>query len=451
MSRSKIFVLLLFFCGAVCFSQKHSLVYQPKNLDSLQKHIAAITLKRNNQFTTSENKKEIKKILDSQKEGLLKDLTDSSYVFDPRINVYLKSVLQEIYKSNSEINPTDFYFLVDTSPIPNAACWGNGIFTVNLGLFDLIENDDELAFILCHEMAHQMLKHNDKSMLSHVQTIHSKDTKKKISQAKNQRYGQRKAVYEVMKTLNYDFLSRSRNAEIQADSLGFVFFSRTKYNKSAAVKSLKKLGTADTLLFASDTRIRKHFNFDSYPFKEAWLAPEETLFDIKEKADDYAWNKDSLKSHPDIPLRIEKLQRLYSGTEGTPMSKGLLSIKKVSAENTIFSAIDRHSIDMALYKILVLKEENQIENTEYNRTVAWILKRTYELKVSHRLGKYISPVNPFSEEKYLNEVRLFLHNTELKNIRKIGLQFCLQHKDEMADDTEFASITTFFSNLNPNN
>ncbi len=451
MSRSKIFLLLLLFSGTVCFCQKQSIAYQPKNLDSLQKHIAAITLKRNNQYIASENKKEIKKILDSQKEGLLKDITDSSYVFDPTISNYLKSILKEIYKANPEINASDFYFLVDTSPSPNAACWGNGVFTLNLGLLDMVESDDELAFILCHEIGHHILKHNDKSMVSHVQTMNSKGIKRKINHAKNQRYGRRKAVYEVMKTLSYDFLSRSRTSEIQADSLGFALFSKTKYNKSAAVKSLRKLGTADTLLFAADTRIRNHFNFDPYPFKESWLAPEETLFDIKEKSDDYSWNKDSLKSHPDLPVRIDRLEKFYKGTESSLPSKQLLSVKKISNQITIYSAIDRHNIDLALYKILVLKESGEINNPEYHTNIAWILKKTYELKIDHKLGKYISPVNPFSEEKYLNEVRLFLHNTELKNIRKIGLQFCLKHKSEMEGNSEFDALTTFFSNLNPNN
>ncbi len=444
----KLLLLLLIFSGSHTFAQKKAFEYKPKNLDSLQQYIASITSKKSKSFPAN-HQKEITKILEERKESFIKGIKDSSYIFDRRINKYLNGILTEIYKSNSNLNTSDFYFFIDKSPIPNAACYGNGIFTVNLGLFDLVQSDDELAFIICHEIAHYALKHNDQSLLNHVQTMNSKETKKKISTVKKQRYNRRQATYTLIKNLSYNFQKRSRKAEMQADSLGFAMFSRTKFNKIGAEKALQRLHETDSLLFTTDTKIRSHFNFEGYPFKEAWLTPDETLFDIKEKSDDLAFDKDSLKTHPDMPVRIEQLRKSYNKAGIIHASAELAEVKKIASENSIAVSMDKFSLDMALYQVLSLKERGEVDHKSYCNIVADLLRKSYELKQSHSFGKYVGPISPFSDEKYLNEVRLFLQNIELKNLRKIGYHFCLAHQSEMQGDDDFSQTTAFFSKLNP--
>lgn len=446
MKLFRILFLLLLFQSALLYPQSGKFSYNPSNLDSLKTYINAITAKQSTKFA-GPNQKEISKILTDRKESFLKTIADSSYIFDSRINNYLKSVLHEIYSANPAIDTHDFYFFVNKSPVPNAAAYGNGIFTINLGLLDLLESDDQIAFAICHEIAHFILKHNDVSLVQYVQTMNSKDTKKKINKAVGQRYGKRQAVYDVMRDLQYNFLKRSRTAEMQADSLGYVYLSRTKYNKIGAPQTLRKLESSDSLLFTTDTNIRKHFNFDAYPFKEQWMQGDETLFDLKEKSDDMAFDKDSLKTHPDIPFRLSKLG-LSLNESVAVTSDRLTEAKKASAQNMVAIALDDSRLDLALYLILAMHENNAITNEVYCESVASLLKKTYELKAGHRFGKYVQPVSPFSDEKYLNEVRIFLHNMELKNIRKIGLQFCLLHQSEMASNTEFGNLTKYFSDLN---
>jgi hypothetical protein len=446
--RTTLLLILSLVWSLTCVAQKTAVQYQPKNMDSIRNYIGAITTKKAKSFTGN-NQKEIQKILNERKESFLKTIKDSGYIFDARIDKYLKSITAEIYRANPEIAHTDHYFFIDKSPIPNAACYGNGIFTVNLGLFTMVQSDDELAFTICHEMAHEKLSHSDKSLLDHLSTMKAKETKKQMRKAGNQTYGRRKALSELSRTLSYNFMKRSRNAETQADSLGFKFFSKTKFNKAAATQSLKKLGMVDTLFFNVDPQIRKHFTFSDYPFKEGWLAKDETLFDLKEKSDDYAFDKDSLKSHPDIPFRIAKLEKMSSGNDIAPQSPKLAEIKKIASELCIASAIDESRLDVALYEVLSLSERNEIDVKAYYSNMAYLLKRTYELKQNHQFGKYVSPPNPFSEEKFLDEIRLFLHNTELKNLRKIGLRFCQKYQPEMGSDPDFNSITAFFKNLNP--
>ena len=193
-----------------------------------------------------------------------------------------------------------------------------------------------------------------------------------------------------------------------------------------------------------------HFDFESYAFKEGWILNETTLFDADKEVNDYAFDKDSLKTHPDISLRIKMLHEIVGNDAVAmqPPTDKLREIKHLVALLTISNSIDERRVDLALYQTLVLYNKNEIDQKTYCNLVSQLLQNVYELKVSHQFGKYVTPVSPFSDEKYLNEVRQFLHNVELKNIKKIGLNFCNKYLNVMENDIDFKKTTAYFNKLN---
>lgn len=443
------FFTWLLFDVAFCFSQTGTNHYLPAHKDSLVAYINAISDKKIAKFG-NQYKKDIKEIVLDRKKNFLKRIDDSIYIFDPKISTYLKSVLREIYSANPKLITNDFYFFLDRAPWPNAASYGNGIFEVNLGLFNFVDTDDELAFMLCHEIAHLELDHSDKAMLSEIETLKSKAVKRKISQVNRQQYGKRKAFYDLVGQLEYNFMKRNRAVELQADSLGLAMFRKTKFNKAASVSALHRLQLSDSIVFNEDSKIREQLNFEHYPFKEGWMQKDQTLFDTKESADDYAFNQDSLKTHPDIPLRIAKLKALLNdpAPDEIPAQERFRQIKQYVSLVTVQSLLDDKRLDFALYQTLVLFNKNAIDQKTYCLLMGQLLQKVYELKGNHRFGKYVSQVSTFSEEQYLNEVKQFLHNVEMKHLKKIGLNFCQKYAQVMQDDTDFAAITSYFNKLN---
>jgi pyoverdine/dityrosine biosynthesis protein Dit1 len=97
-----------------------------------------------------------------------------------------------------------------------------------------------------------------------------------------------------------------------------------------------------------------------------------------------------------------------------------------------------------------LHEKGEIDDSSFNEAIISLLRKVYIFKETHVFGKYIGQVNPFSEEKYLNEIRLFLNNIELKNIRKIGYYYCQKNETAFKDNTIFQDNFTFFKKLNQN-
>lgn len=445
----KALYIIFIFCFSVANSQNKDFAYFPNNLDSIVNYINKITTNKINHFDNN-NQKKIKEILLERKESFIKSIKDSTFIFDKNINSYLQNILTEIYRSNPQIDNKDFYFLINKSLIPNAACHGNGVFTVNLGLFNLVENNDEIAFIICHELAHYTLSHSDQSLLGYIKTFNSKEVKKKINTATNLKYGRRAAVSSLLNNLEFIFMRHSRSHEIQADSLGFVLFNKTKYNKQAAITSLKKLDSDNGMIFNNPINLKQNFTFNEYPFKDVWIEKEDKIFDLSESANDFQSNKDSIKTHPDIPLRIENILNNNKLSSTSTSNDRLSLIKKKIAENSFRIYYDNNKFDFALYQLLSLHEKGDIDDKTYIITITTLFRKIYVLKQNHTFGKHVDPVNTFSEEKQINEVRLFLNNLELKNIRQIGYYFCLKNELNAKEDIVFQDNFSFFKKLNQN-
>ena len=189
----KLLCLITLFAVGICASQSVDFKYNPEKPDSLEAYIAKVNANKAKAFDPKLQKK-VAELLSERKTAMIEDIKDSAFIFDATINRSLKKILSEIYRANPRIDHKDFYFLINKSMIPNAACYGNGIFSVNLGLFTLIETDDELAAVISHELAHFLLKHTDKSIEQHIATLESRELKSKIDNVEKLKYGRGAAI-----------------------------------------------------------------------------------------------------------------------------------------------------------------------------------------------------------------------------------------------------------------
>lgn len=419
------------------------------NIDSLRTYLDYITKKKIALYN-GDHKKDAEIFWRKTQENLIQNIDNNLFVFDKKTDKLIQNILSDIYLSNKQIDPTDFYFFINKSPIPNAACYGNGVFTIHNGLFEIIENDDEIAFILCHEIAHYLLNHSEVAMKEYLNKINSKETKKRVREISKQKYGKYSKAREFFKDLNYNLHHNSRNAEVQADSLGLVLFKNTKYSEVSAIEILQKLDFEDKSVFSFPIDIKKYFNLVNYPFKESWLEKEEnSLFNLNESANDYALEKDSIKTHPDIPVRIELVKKHISNTAKEKTKVNSKKLKELMVLNSIEASINNNTLDMTLYLLISNYENKRINLFTFNYYIGIFIKKLYILKNNHSIGKYITPISPFSEEESLNKIKLFINNLELKNIRKIGYWYCKENKSNFIIDNSYNELFSFFQELNP--
>jgi predicted Zn-dependent protease len=391
-------------------------------------------------------KSKIRKEYKRRKELITEVFLDSTFIFDNAYNNFVASIIKEVKSTNPSIKKNVDLVFINRHLDPNASCFGNHTFMFNLGLFHFLENEDEFAFIICHELAHQYLNHVNNGVRKRVEKFNSKEYKRKLSYAKRTIYGRNKAGIKLLKELNYGFLKKSREKEYEADSLGLIFFQNTKYNISASYKALSRLKTFDDGMFNTKLKIDSVFNFDKYKFRKYWLEEEDTMFDIEEKADDLKWwDEDSIKTHPDIENRVEKLKTKITRSSSNG-SKSFNDIKKYAFKDQINSLLYFNQLDLAFY--LLLEKIQRDEPSDFLVIkLAETLQKTYITKKEHVFGKKIPQSSPFAKEKKLNKLRVFLHNLELKDVRKIGYHFCQKYVNKIKSD-EFAQINQFFTKLN---
>lgn len=452
MNRFLALVLLVFSISFSLEAQQYQVNYLPNDLDGLEGYLEHINDNFIDQIEGDYSSK-VKKVFKHKDEQVFKMVRDSAYSFIPAIDEKINAITQEIYRANPRIDAINYKFFIKNSIVPNAACYGDGMFEINLGLLTSLAYDDELAFILCHEIAHKLLHHSMNKVKARVATLNSRKTRKKIRKLKRTRYGQSRAALLMMSDLSMDFLNHSQEAEMQADSLGFVLLANTKYNISRSISSLRKLQKEDDdMFFSYVVKLDSVFNQETYPFKEYWLEEERSLFDVSEKINDFSLNSNILKTHPETEERIQKiksdfkLKALDSLSGDTTYIK---SLKEIANFQSIQYTIDLNFLDLAMYQLIEKYDRKKISEQYYYTKMASVLKILYEARKNHHLGKYVPYKNDLSEEENLNSIRLFLHNLDLSEIKKIGWAFCETHQEKLSHNQEFMHIYQFFKDLNP--
>jgi Zn-dependent protease with chaperone function len=83
----------------------------------------------------------------------IEKILDGYFVKDDSLENFVNGVLHKISESNS-LTSNPKRVLILESPHVNALCYGKGIYAVTVGLLARIETENQLAFILSHELAH---------------------------------------------------------------------------------------------------------------------------------------------------------------------------------------------------------------------------------------------------------------------------------------------------------
>ena len=409
--------LIYFFFLAKVTAQPNS--FQPENLEFLKSQVETLHEKFLKNVTGS-NSSKIKKYYEDFDVNFIKQIEDGDFWFEKRMKNHLEQILVKVYKANPEFKRKDHLWLINKSLIPNAACYGNGIFSVNAGLFLQNCTDDEIAFVICHELAHLKKEHSLKRITSIVETLNSEETKDRIKEAKNKRYGSTRAGLAVLDELSTGILDHSKEAESEADLTGLDLYKNTDYNKNAPATSLSKLGDYDDLMESFEIKLDTIFSTKEYPFKKYWTEKSSSLFVKEANTNDFSMKSDTLKTHPDIKNRIKELQKTLSNSNGN-QSNNLE--KKINDENLqliiLQMSIDSGQLDFALFAMLNSLENNRVDKMQYATLVSDLLLKLSDLKKNHELGKYVVSYKSDSDYYSINEIRNFLYNISYKNTLKL--------------------------------
>ena len=182
------------------------------------------------------------------KEKLSKDITTLNKI--KNIGSKIENSITEYFARSNQLDPTaNFrweYILIENKKVKNAWCMPGGKIAVYTGMLDITKNDNGLAAVMGHEIAHAVAKHSVER--ASRGTLLNVGTKILDIATKG-------AVSNVNRTTGMDtvgLLSQigimnpfNRKQESEADYLGLIFASLSGYDIRETVKIWERMREAN--------------------------------------------------------------------------------------------------------------------------------------------------------------------------------------------------------------
>jgi hypothetical protein len=353
-------------------------------------------------------RKEVESTYKEVSTDFIENINKGFFIENESYRELLDGILDKIKTNNPdfpEISNTKI--LISFGVLPNAYAIGNDIVVVLVPLIKSIKNEYELAFIISHEIAHNLLQHSFNGVIEYATLKHSSELKKKTREIDKQKYNKSQIASGLYRDIVYGKRKNSRKLEHQADSLGFVLFKNAfKGYEYQAVMSLETLGEIDKELDSlSAPDYFKFFNTEKHPFKNEWINNDELSAYKYDKSPKF-WQVDSLKTHPDCGLRAGFVKKhfMVQPTDLSSASENFTRLQKSSSFNHVLGLYVIEEYGKSLYKTLILLKEYP-QNEFLVTMVHQNLMKLQEAQQAYTLNKYLDTVNP----KYSDSYNRFLY------------------------------------------
>lgn len=389
------------------------------------------TLKKEFQSYPQKNNKVIKGFVQGRKK-LIKELTQDNYfIKDKAFGNYLNGLLKTIAKNNG-IKSDNLRAFIARDSEPNAFSLGDGNFVFNISLLSRLKNEEELKFIIAHELAHYQLNHLETEMANRMQLLNSKKFKNKQKQARKGRFNKVSRAINLFKDFQYGNHEAQRRKELQADSLGFKLIEKNMANPYHAISALQKIdSTSPSEIVKIDLEtLKEHFSTTEMPFNEDWTSGYDfSKYNYqKGKVDIFGIHIDSLQTHPETQERISNLKAIADkpGTEPLAASAEFAELLKKFRLENVYAYYVSKDYGRGIYHIIQLQSLDNISDEEELFYQHMLSRFYHNLAIARRSFEFKKHVDNVNYLHFSEEYRLFLtilDNLRSNELEKLALKF----------------------------
>lgn len=383
------------------------------------------------------NDKKQKKIITSfykdQKDFFLTEIEEKSFIHDKGITEYFHSILTDILVANG-INVENYKILLSAKDEINAYNLGEGSIVIHFGLLDYLTSEDQLVSVICHEVGHQRLEHIKTGIYQNAKLITSDEINKEAKNISDSKYNKSKNAMNFIRRLSYNNYRNRRKREIEADSMGFVLYTKTGRKKLEYLSTLQALDLSDVEKDSlTNENIRNTFNFDNAPFKEKWLKIEDNSIFNYDNKNNYHHNLhvDSLKSHPSCLDRIKILESIFEDdfnaleTVEVNNSPSFTKWRQNTELQTLYNLYYTQQYGTCLYKSIIYFQKHEDRKNDVKNLIAESLLRLKEAKTEYRINNYIPNIHPTENSASLNLFINFIHNLRTSEMEQLSKNILL--------------------------
>jgi hypothetical protein len=331
--------------------------------------------------------------------------------------------------------------------VPNAYTAGYNTILFNAGLFTRIKNEAQFAFVLAHELAHLVLKHNDKSIDKYLSTIKSKEFKAEVAAIKKQQFGQGKALEELTKTFSFDTRKHSRFSEKDADEQAILWMQKSGYSVEQTVDCLALLDTVDNDICDVKQVFQKYLNFEEQPYKPSYFgATRRSVFGAAAFADDNetTFIKDSLSTHPDCKQRVLYATGLINGSAQKNGSNFLVdesffyTLQHKLKNEIIDFTIKSEKVSRGLFYALEQLSAGN-ESPLVIMKISEAFDKLYTAQKNHTLGKITDLPDPQRFSASYNALLYYIQNASLSDFASVNYYFTSYYVKQYSNCKQMAN------------
>ncbi|HEX7870018.1 MAG TPA: M48 family metalloprotease [Chryseobacterium sp.] len=364
---------------------------------------------------------ELSKIYKEVGKDFEKQVKNKGFVFNSVFDAKVRSLLERLRKNNPQI-PQNLKILIAKDNTPNAYCFADGTFVINMGLFNWLNNDDQLAAVISHELGHKITEHTLKTFLKLINQ--DQLDKSVVQNIKSTKENRNQRAFDVLKNRVYKKGTENRKQEMQADSLGYVVFKNSDFKKEEFINTLKRLEDFDTIspITLKVETYKKFFNLPKQEFNDKWLKKEDfSLYNYNHFNDKL--NKDSLKSHPEVTLRINQLKKLFpelkNEVKDEKASESYAVLEKIARMETLPNFYYSEDYGVGIYASLQFLQDGE-EEKYYKNWLGKCFSKIYEARKNYNLNRYLDRVDPKNQSESYQQFLNFMWNLSLDEIKNIA-------------------------------
>ena len=432
-------ILLLCFCTLLSAQQNPFYTFQTDDTILKKNWVQSLRMVKTSWLSkvSPSLKKDYEEIYKTHFEQIEKIINGKSSITAKEPHAYLQQVVTKIIKANPVLIADELRIFFTRDWWPNAYSMGDGSIAINAGLVIHMHNEAELAFVLCHELAHYYRAHTLQSVDNYVSVTNSPAFQNRLKELSKQQYGVNKELEKLSLNLIFNSRHHSRSKETEADLQAFSFFKNTGYNANGIVSLLQLLDTVDRATVFPKLNVQTILNFEGYPFKKKWIQEESAIFAKiqTQTADDKAKEVDSFKTHPDCVVRIATLKDSVSThTTGKDFLVDENYFQKLKEELLLEMIEHTYQSDNLsrnlYYNLQLLQQQKQSNLAAY--FIVRDLNKLYEQQKKHKAGLLVDTENKFYAEDY-NQLLRLLNRIRLDELAQMTRAFCNRYLSSLKD------------------
>lgn len=363
------------------------------------------------------------------------------FINEPFFTKYAQTVADTILACNGIHQKIQV--VITRSPVPNAYNMGDNKIYLNIGLLKQLENEAHLAFLIGHELSHQLLFHVQNNFYDAEKRAKDKQLKKEIKDINRARYNKLDRAVSLYKNINYDLAKFSRADEVSADSMSLELIIKTPYNAFEFDGLMRILDKSDE--DSTFVPYTTYFETKESMMDDEWMKAHPARLDFGRK-DAIEFDKDSMKTHPDIPNRIKSLVDHITKTGYSQLEKveylqnkiNFDSVRKASAFEEVewFNKNKRYAA-VLFYSLELMIDYPENQYLLKNSVIAF--NQIIQKAKNHTIQNFI-PIESEENPPAYNELLRILDRTNVDELKTLLRNYITNNYPKMSSIPEIKSI-----------